>query len=766
MENSQASAIASAQRPGVTIQHKLVGLMLLMTVSIVGLLTLYFPAQQIDALEESLEQQSRTYAELVAQQVRSAVAFDDRATARETFDALAHDPLVTSIILFTQDGHTLHSYGTPSKAAMAAKGGVSQLLHFRLADHVLAVAPVVSAEGPIGTVALELSSKQLKARADKVQQFAALLGLGAVLLGLAAAWLIARSFSRRIRLIADAACRVAEGQLHQKPIADRQVDEIAVLARAFNAMVSQLQLQFRHLESNARNEQNRLEAIVHERTQALENHSRGMRIVLDTINRGYLTIDRRGAMSTERSISLSRWLGTPPNPDATLWDYIAQVAPEQQLDFEVAWQEVVAGVLPLEMTLEQMPAQFTANGRYYGLSYAPLGATKDDFEPLLVIFTDITDELQLARVETNNQEIARVFAHVIRDRRGFLAFLSDAQYNIDFLAEGTAPLHDLYGAVRTLKASAEVFRLESVVATCEHMEVHLDEFQRAPTELAVQLKQRWSDFSDGISQITHCHIQTTGVDLGSAEFLEILAAIRAGQPRSQVHAMLDAWGLEPTVVRLDRLSQHIHALAKRLGKEPVEVVIEHHRLRTDGDRFAPLWSELLHVVSNAVDHGLETPEERARLSKAGPARITLRTKVAGEHFVIEVEDNGRGIPWTKVRDGAQRQGLPHQSHKDLVNALFADGLSTKTDISELSGHGLGLGSARAACEALGGQVAVGSQLGIYTRISFSWPLTDAATAHAPLTTPAPISLSIGLNHCATLQSPAAEQAQHIARKAG
>jgi two-component system chemotaxis sensor kinase CheA len=122
-----------------------------------------------------------------------------------------------------------------------------------------------------------------------------------------------------------------------------------------------------------------------------------------------------------------------------------------------------------------------------------------------------------------------------------------------------------------------------------------------------------------------------------------------------------------------------------------------------------------------VDHGAETPSERLELGKAPEASITLRTVMRGDRFTVEIEDDGRGVDWDRVREKAEAQGLPCQTKEDVAMALFTDGLSTREDVTDLSGRGVGMGALKAATEALGGVINVESTQGAGTVIAMSFP---------------------------------------------
>jgi two-component system, chemotaxis family, sensor kinase CheA len=193
--------------------------------------------------------------------------------------------------------------------------------------------------------------------------------------------------------------------------------------------------------------------------------------------------------------------------------------------------------------------------------------------------------------------------------------------------------------------------------------------------------------------------------------------------------MLDAWRNERTETNFNRMSEQAQRLAERLGKR-VTIEVQHNEVRLDPQRFAPLWSTLVHAVRNAVDHGLESPDERQAAAKTVPAKIVLSSRLDGEHVVLEIADDGRGIDWRKVREKAITQGLPHETPADLEAAIFSDGISTKDEASEVSGRGVGMGALKQTCESLQGTLTLHSELGRGTRFSLRLPLSAATTRTA------------------------------------
>ena len=147
-------------------------------------------------------------------------------------------------------------------------------------------------------------------------------------------------------------------------------------------------------------------------------------------------------------------------------------------------------------------------------------------------------------------------------------------------------------------------------------------------------------------------------------------------------------------------------------------------MRLDPVRFAPFWSALVHLVRNAVDHGLESPAERILAGKPAAGALVLRTLREGDDVVLEVSDDGGGIDWSAVTARARSAGLPCDTPADLEAALFHDGLSTKDGVTELSGRGVGLGAMRGVCRDLGGTLDLTTTRGHGTTWRFRIPASS------------------------------------------
>lgn len=171
-------------------------------------------------------------------------------------------------------------------------------------------------------------------------------------------------------------------------------------------------------------------------------------------------------------------------------------------------------------------------------------------------------------------------------------------------------------------------------------------------------------------------------------------------------------------------------LARQLGKD-VELVIAGEETEIDKTMLEDLNDPLVHLVRNAVDHGVETSEERIGSGKAAKSLIQLSANQIGDHILIEITDDGRGMRPDIIRHKAVQKGLidletaNSLDDRQSLQLIFLPGFSTKDEISNVSGRGVGMDVVKTNIQKLNGRIDIHSVPGEGTRISISLPLTLA-----------------------------------------
>ncbi|MEO7734233.1 MAG: ATP-binding protein [Kofleriaceae bacterium] len=438
---------------------------------------------------------------------------------------------------------------------------------------------------------------------------------------------------------------------------------------------------------------------------ALDERNRGMRLVLDTVAQGFITIDLDGVMASERSASVDRWFGEPA-AGATFAGYLERHDPGLATWFTLGLDSVRDGFLPLELCLEQMPKRFIAGARTFEIEYAPI--VRDDEMRLLLVLSDITEHVINERAEREQRELVTLFQRITSDRAGFNEFMEEAAGLIGSLARPGDPLTELR-TIHTLKGNCAIYGFERCAELCHRIENELVETGGAVTDAQrAALADAWRALTAQVVRLLG-EGRRNVVEIELPELARLVESARQGMAGRELAAVLASWSHEPVVRRFERLGRYAVSLARRLGKGEVALAITGDGLRLDPARWAGFWSAAVHAVRNAVDHGLDGPRARALAGK--PERPTLTfaaTRVLGQ-LTITISDDGGGVDWDLVRARARALGLPAASQADLEAAVFLDRFTTRREVSDTSGRGVGLAALRHAVEALDGTIEIASQ---------------------------------------------------------
>jgi two-component system chemotaxis sensor kinase CheA len=186
----------------------------------------------------------------------------------------------------------------------------------------------------------------------------------------------------------------------------------------------------------------------------------------------------------------------------------------------------------------------------------------------------------------------------------------------------------------------------------------------------------------------------------------------------------------PLDVVMSRFPRMVRDISKNEGKE-VELLVEGGSIELDRTVVDRITEPMMHLLRNCIDHGIETTDERIHAGKKAKGLIRIVASKQQDHVLIEVSDDGRGIDYDQIRKTAVKKGVMSQGQADsasgmeLLDLLFNPGFSTKSQVTEVSGRGVGLDVVKRAVEELGGSVMVSSSKGAGTTFSLWLPFTLA-----------------------------------------
>lgn len=515
---------------------------------------------------------------------------------------------------------------------------------------------------------------------------------------------VTKTITNPIRILQKGADIFRKGELsHQVKISSK--DEIGDLADSFNGMAKDLLVY-----------QTDLEKKVEERTAALSARNRDMRMVMENVSQGFITVRKDGVMSPEHSAIVDEWFD-PYKEGTTFQDFVGNVDSNFAEWFELAWDDLMEDIMPMEVVLDQMPVMMETRGRSLQFSYSAILDEEDKVMGLLVVIADITEHLEYEKKEAEQREILAVFKRVSKDKSGYLAYQDDAQKLVNAICapNATDDLVLLKRQVHTLKGNSALFGVSSVAEICHQIEDGIAETGQAPDETQLdEVKKTFERLLENTKVFTTSSKEA--LEIAMSDYRELVKSLETPLPTEQILRMVNRWLLEPVSRQFDRIEEQARSLAARLGKGEIEVVKEDNDVRLDPTRWGEFWSSMSHVIRNAVDHGLP---EQSDDSKSG--KLILRSLDEQGKLVISIGDNGNGIDWDKVREKAKKQNLPHQTKDELIAVLFSDGFSTRESASATSGRGVGLAAVKQHVAEHHGHIDVDSEQGAGTTWRFEFP---------------------------------------------
>jgi len=188
--------------------------------------------------------------------------------------------------------------------------------------------------------------------------------------------------------------------------------------------------------------------------------------------------------------------------------------------------------------------------------------------------------------------------------------------------------------------------------------------------------------------------------------------------------------MQPIKKVFGRFPRVVRDLARSLNKE-INLELQGEETDLDKNLVEALADPLVHLVRNAVDHGIESPDEREASGKSRSGTVILAAEQEGDHILLSIEDDGKGMNPDVLRQKAVEKGLmdtesaARLDDKEAYNLIFAAGFSTKEEISDVSGRGVGMDVVKTRIGQLNGSVEIDSELGKGSRLMIRVPLTLA-----------------------------------------
>jgi two-component system chemotaxis sensor kinase CheA len=338
---------------------------------------------------------------------------------------------------------------------------------------------------------------------------------------------------------------------------------------------------------------------------------------------------------------------------------------------------------------------------------------------LLLVIDDITEQLARTQKDAEQRELLAAFTALMQDRSGFLTFCDECERTLGALSRDGALDPSQKLSLHTLKGNSATLGLSVMAELCHRAESELARQGALLPSTRSLLNGRWQAIIGTVRAVLPAELGRT-IQVSDRDLAKLTELAAAGATASRIVSEVQRLGWEPVERSLGRLAHEAQRWASRRGLT-LQVSVEADELLLDPMRWSPLWSALVHLTRNAVDHGIELASERRQLGKPAQGCLQFSARRRESGFVVEVGDDGRGIDWEAGRSRCLEQGRPAQSRSELVEALLSPGFTTSQVVTESSGRGVGLAAVASVTRALSGVLSLESSAGAGTRFSLVFP---------------------------------------------
>ncbi len=479
-------------------------------------------------------------------------------------------------------------------------------------------------------------------------------------------------------------------------------------------------------------------------SRQVEKSESNTRSLLDVLSEGLFFFDRSGHMADERSQRLAIIL---PNSQtiSSLYEFVQHYAPASAHQvkpvLQLLWQAHDPEFFSdIGSTLSFLPRFFTLpDQRSIQLDYRPLHNAKGELERVVVVVADVTERLQQEREARFQAERVQKISRAAARQDDYQSFFEEANgifQRADGIMRSRVTGHDpdmirqLKRDLHTLKGTLATSDFKGLASQLHELESLIEGDAGSDSSIA----QKWQLIVDGWSQETTDIENVLGLSqrrnrcsIEKSKFNRLYqhASLRKDQ---ELEAMLlDCLRLPPQQL-FARYDDYLHSIADKLEKK-IRLIFNPDSSELAFFEAQKLDAAFNHILRNCVDHGIEDPQQRTMHGKdpVGKVEWGVYRKASGNlHFVIQ--DDGQGVNATKLAQKAVESGFwtaadaQKASEQDKVELLFLPQLSSRDEVTELSGRGVGMDAVKDLVEKLGGTILVRSKAGMGTRFEIEIPL--------------------------------------------
>ena len=487
-----------------------------------------------------------------------------------------------------------------------------------------------------------------------------------------------------------------------------------------------------------------LESLVKTRTAEIQGLNVLMKALLDSLNQAFFVFDQKGICAPFYSKACLDLLSIAP-ADMKIWD-VLKIETSKVEGFKNWLFTVFSELLPFDDLMPLGPNTIPHAHKSISIEYFPIRNANKSIEKIVCVGSDVTDLVSAQKQAEHDRDKVQSILKMIQNRRELKMFLLETKSQVvtldkelTKLAQNPSfPRDGILRVLHTVKGGAATFSYNDLKESAHILEEKMNPIGGAPlATLEIQILNSKiqketasiiSFYKDVFGELTATDEQS--ILLSPKDIENILklndvpslhSFIEERIYTQPVHALIAQY---PIVIE-----KTAHLLNKTIGP----LAILNDSVRVPLKAFDPFFNSFIHVLRNSVDHGIESPT--MRLANGKPERgllileFSVQIRSGRKNLHIVYKDDGQGVNPTHIRKKLDQLKIPHSHITDdqVVYFIFNPSFSTRDDVTETSGRGVGLDAVKYEVDLLGGSIKINTQLGTFTEFIFDLPYPVATT---------------------------------------
>lgn len=510
------------------------------------------------------------------------------------------------------------------------------------------------------------------------------------------------------------------------------------------ALHSKYRSELAQKEDYARN----LEKLVEARTAELRSVNQTLNAILDSLGQGFFTFNNYGDTGEVFTKACEEILeGIPKSRKA----WVVLGVPEGEMkQFEMWMDSLFKELLPFEDLKGLGPSNFPhSKGKFVVLDYYPIRREGSAISDVVVVATDKTAEHEAQKALEAERQFAAMIVKYTKNKDQFLQFLASVHRSIDSLMGmarqpwTSASANESFRILHTLEGEAGTFSLSDLRQLSREPQNILHASKEGLSEKALDAySQSLKNLKQGFEKFLHDYRDLIKIPQGEvSRTLEVsqtsvakfLGEVKKLPSSTRVfESGMDLFLREPVENRLRYYDGLVQSVAERLGKKVHPIRINGGEIRIFPEAYERFFASLVHAFRNAVDHGLESPEEREWGGKDPSGLISVGVSSSDKGIHFEISDDGKGIDPAIIRKKLAEKfpdkDFSKASDEEVIQEVCNPGFSSRDAVGEFSGRGVGLDALKEEVLRIGGSLRLESKVNQGTKIEIDLPYLSGDSA--------------------------------------